>query len=76
MEFLVGTGELGVIGSDLGGDVVWLEASTTVGDESGEQTEYVLLCGHAEGEHVLFFQAFAEEDLDAVVEAFVATVEG
>jgi len=76
MEFLAGTGELDVIGSALDGDPVWLEASTTVGDESGEQTEYVLLCGHPDGEHVLFFQAYAEEDLDAVVEAFVATVEG
>ena len=31
---------------------------------------------YPDGEHVLFFQAYAEEDLDAVVEAFVATVEG
>lgn len=74
LTFMAGTGELDIIDSDLEGEVVWLQVATTVGDESGEWTEYLLVCGNADGEHLLFFNAFSPEELDAVVKAFVQTL--
>ena len=74
LSFITGTGELDIIDSDLEGDVVWVQASTTVGDGSGEWTEYMLVCGDADGEFLFFFNAFSPEDLDAVVGAFVETL--
>jgi hypothetical protein len=34
------------------------------------------VCGEADGEYLLFFQAYAGDDLDALVEAFVAASAG
>jgi hypothetical protein len=76
LNLIASSGELDVIGSVLDDDIVWLHASTRVGDESGEHTEYVLVCGEANGEYLLFFQAYADGDLDALVEAFVAAAAG
>jgi len=76
LTFIVGTGEVDIIDSHLEGDVVWVQGSTTVGDESGEWTQYMLACGDAEGEFLFFFNAFSQADLDAVVKAFVETLGG
>ncbi len=75
LTFMVGTGELSIVDSDLDGEVVWIEVANTVGDASDEWIEYMLACGDAEGDYLFFFNAFTQGDLDAVIEAFVQTIE-
>jgi hypothetical protein len=73
LTLIAGSGELDIAGSDLTQDVVWLYGSTTVGDESGEWTEYVAMWGEADGDCLFMSTAGSQEDLDAVVSAFVDT---
>ena len=64
-------GELDVIDSALDGDPVWLHAATI-----GEDTEYFFVCGEAGGEFMFTFDSSTEAGLDALIDAFVATVNG
>jgi hypothetical protein len=76
LTLMADSGDFDVSGSVLEDDVVWLHASARVPGESRGQTEYFLVWAEAEGEYLFFFNARSEDDLDAVVEAFVEAAKG
>jgi hypothetical protein len=72
LTLVAGSGELDIIGSDLESDLVWVHGFT----EADDETEYLLMCGDADGDALFVLTAGSEEDLDALAEAFVETAGG